>query len=181
MIDGGPGAAPSGRIDAWLVTDARAELISALRRLARRRRLIPEIRAFELGGLRIQPHPVRHTAHPTYGYDIRFGKARAVWAPEFLVFPRWAHGAPLMFAEGSSWNRRIWFAGRVGGHASVVEVCASAGGNGVRRLVIAHVGRPTLTALDRGLRLPWGELGREGRTYRAGSAAGAGALSSVSP
>ena len=132
MIDGGPGAAPSGRIDAWLVTDARAELISALRRLARRCRLIPEIRAID---------------NRTRGRVLG----------------------------------RIWFAGRVGGHASVAEVCASAERNGVRRLVIAHVGRPTLTALDRGLRLPWGELGREGRTYRAGSAAGAGALSSVSP
>jgi hypothetical protein len=33
MLDG-PGAAPSGRLDAWLVTDERAELRSQLRRLA---------------------------------------------------------------------------------------------------------------------------------------------------
>ena len=180
MIDGGPGAVPAGRIDAWLVTDARAELISAVRRLAHRRGLVPEIRTFEGGGLRIRPRPVRHTAHPTFGYDIRLGEARAVWAPEFLVFPRWARGAPLMFAEGASWNRRIWFVGRVGGHAPVAEVCASAARHGVRRLVFAHVGRPTLAALDRGLRLPRGELGREGRTYRAGSVAAAGEGSSTS-
>ena len=27
MLDGGPGAEPSARLDAWLVTDARSELI----------------------------------------------------------------------------------------------------------------------------------------------------------
>jgi hypothetical protein len=32
-VDGGPGGAPRGRLDAWLVTDERAELIRALRRL----------------------------------------------------------------------------------------------------------------------------------------------------
>lgn len=41
MIDGGPGADPSGRLDAWLVTDERAELISAIRRLARPQGLSP--------------------------------------------------------------------------------------------------------------------------------------------
>ena len=178
MIDGGPGAVPPGRLDAWLVTDARAELISSLRRLARRRGLVPEVREFDQGGLRIRPRPVRHTVHPTFGYDIRLGEARAVWAPEFLVFPRWARGAPLMFAEGASWTRRIWFTGRVGGHASVAEVCAAAARHGIGRLVFAHLGRPTLAALDRGLRLAGGELGREGRTYRAGSVAGAGSSTS---
>jgi hypothetical protein len=34
MIDGGPGAEPTGRLDAWLVTDARAELIGGIRRLS---------------------------------------------------------------------------------------------------------------------------------------------------
>jgi hypothetical protein len=33
-IDGGPGGAPAGRLDAWLVTDERAELIRELRQLA---------------------------------------------------------------------------------------------------------------------------------------------------
>lgn len=35
MIDGGPGAAPRGELDAWLVTNERAELIAGIRRLAR--------------------------------------------------------------------------------------------------------------------------------------------------
>src|SRR5262245_23936700 len=35
MIDGGPATAPRGRLDAWLVTDERAELAVAIRRLAR--------------------------------------------------------------------------------------------------------------------------------------------------
>ncbi len=169
MIDGGPGSEPAGRIDAWLVTDARGELMSGIRRLARSRGCEPAVRAFVRDGLSIQPRAVRHTAHPTFGYDIRLGAARAVWAPEFLVFPRWARGAPLVFAEAAAWSRRIWFAGRVGGHATVAEVCASAARHGVRRLVFAHLGRPTLAALDRGLRLPWGEVGREGRTYRTGT------------
>ncbi|HVP62640.1 MAG TPA: MBL fold metallo-hydrolase [Myxococcaceae bacterium] len=169
VIDGGPGAEPPGRLDAWLVTDARSELIAGIRRLARARGCEPGVRAFVRDGLSIEPRPVRHTAHPTFGYDIRLGAARAVWAPEFLVFPRWARGAPLMFAEAAAWGRRIWFAGRVGGHAAVGEVCASAVRYGVRRLVLAHLGRPTLAALDRGLRPPWGEIGREGRTYRAGA------------
>jgi hypothetical protein len=35
----------------------------------------------------------------------------------------------------------------------------------VKWLVFAHVGRPTLRALDKGERLPFGELGREKRAY----------------
>ncbi|HEU4979724.1 MAG TPA: hypothetical protein VFT14_00810, partial [Solirubrobacterales bacterium] len=34
MVDGGPGAEPRGPLDAWLVTDARAELIGQIRQLA---------------------------------------------------------------------------------------------------------------------------------------------------
>jgi hypothetical protein len=30
-VDGGPGGVPTGRLDAWLVTDERAELIRELR------------------------------------------------------------------------------------------------------------------------------------------------------
>ncbi|WP_280341262.1 acetyl-CoA carboxylase biotin carboxyl carrier protein [Nocardia abscessus] len=35
MFDGGPGAEPAGRIDAWLIIDDRAELIGQICRLAR--------------------------------------------------------------------------------------------------------------------------------------------------
>lgn len=34
-----------------------------------------------------------------------------------------------------------------------------------RRLVFAHIGRPTLRAIDGGHQPPWGEWGSEGRTY----------------
>lgn len=61
-IDGGPGAELSGALDAWLVTDARAELISKLRRLARGRGLEPEVRVFIGPGITIDPHPVVHVA-----------------------------------------------------------------------------------------------------------------------
>lgn len=66
MIDGGPGADPSGRLDAWLVTDERAELISAIRRLARRRGLFPGAVGFQRDDLIVQPRPVAHTNHPTF-------------------------------------------------------------------------------------------------------------------
>jgi hypothetical protein len=35
----------------------------------------------------------------------------------------------------------------------------------VKRLVFAHVGRPTLRALDAGASLPFGELGKENQAY----------------
>jgi hypothetical protein len=166
MLDGGPGAAPDRRPDAWLVTDARAELIAEIRRLARALGCEPEVASFRHRGLRLRPFPVVHTSHLTVGYRISAGPLRVVWAPEFLEFPRWAAGADLMFADAASWNRRIWFVGRVGGHASVAEVSAEAARYKVRRLVLAHLGRPTLRAIHQGLRPPFGEYGREGQEYR---------------
>jgi len=38
--DGGDGAIPPGRLDAWLVTDQQSELIAHIRRLARARGLV---------------------------------------------------------------------------------------------------------------------------------------------
>jgi hypothetical protein len=95
MLDGGPGATPAGRLDAWLVTDERAELGSQLRRLAAERGLRPHAGSFQRGELRIDRHPVVHTSHPTFGYRIQAPEGTAVWAPEFFKFPRWAHGARL--------------------------------------------------------------------------------------
>lgn len=167
MLDGGPGAEPDGRLDAWLVTDERAELAPAIRRLARALNVEPTVEAFEAEGLRVEPRPVAHTSHPAFGYLIRASGRRVVWAPEFWRFPDWAANADLMFAEAAGWSRAIRFAGGVGGHASVVEVADGARVIGVRRLVFAHIGRPTLRALDRGERPPFGEIGEVGRTYRA--------------
>ena len=50
---------------AGAVTDQRAELIAALRRLAAARGLVPEVGAYRGDGLDIAPHPVVHTSHPT--------------------------------------------------------------------------------------------------------------------
>jgi Beta-lactamase superfamily domain len=166
MIDGGPGAEPSGRIDAWLVCDEGAELRSALRRLAAARGLRPTVGQLRAGGLRVTPKPVRHTNHPTFGYLIECEGATVVWAPEFLGFPRWAGRADLMFAEGAAWDRPIWFAGRVGGHMPVLAVARAARRAGVRRLVFAHIGRPTLCALAAGMKPPFGEIGRDGQMFR---------------
>ncbi len=167
MIDGGPGAAPAGRLHAWLVTDERAELIGAIRRLARDRGL--EVRAadFYRGDLRVARRSVVHTNHPTFGYDLVAADlaVKAVWAPEFLEFPRWAAGADIMFAEASGWNRSIHFAGGVGGHLDAQSVAREALRHGVRRLVFAHIGRPTIRAMDRGDRAPFGEFGRDGQAF----------------
>jgi hypothetical protein len=165
MIDGGPGALPAGTLDAWLVTDDRGELMPAIRRLARRRGLEPGVGAFRSGALRIEPRPVVHTSHPAFGHLLRWGRMRIVWAPEFYRFPAWARGADLMFAEAAGWDRPIRFARGVGGHMAVVDVAHAARAAGVRRLVFAHIGRPSIRAIDAGLEPPFGEWGYEGERF----------------
>jgi hypothetical protein len=165
MIDGGPGAVPPGRIDAWLVTDERAELIGRIRKTARERDLAPVAAPFRAGGVSFEPKPVVHTNHPTFGYLIRAGSRRAVWAPEFLEFPRWATAADVMFAEAAGWNHPIRFTGGVGGHLDVLAVAERARSNRVKRLVFAHIGRPTIRAMDAGERPPFGELARDGQVF----------------
>jgi len=116
MIDGGPGAEPPGRVNAWLVTDERAELIATVRRLARARGTTAEATDVDFDHLRVRCHPVVHTSHPTFGYLINSSQPplRVMWAPEFAEFPSWASGADLMFAEAAGWNRPIRFARNVG-------------------------------------------------------------------
>lgn len=168
MIDGGPGATPPPKLDAWLVTDLRGELIAAIRRLAHARGLVPYAGPFRDGGLRITAHAVVHTNHPTCGYLIEAGDHTVVWAPEFYAFPRWAAGAALMFAEAAGWNRPIRFAGGVGGHLDVQAVADAARRHGIERLVFAHIGRPTIRALDAGLRPPFGEFAADRQAFLPG-------------
>jgi hypothetical protein len=165
MIDGGPTAAPGAPLDAWLVTDEHGELMPQIRRLARRLELTPTVAAFARGALLIEPKPVIHTSHPAFGYLIRGPRRTVAWAPEFLRYPRWIRGVDLLFAEAAGWSRPIRFAGGVGGHAAALDVAERARAAGVRRLVFAHVGRPTIRAYDRGERPPFGELGVEKRSY----------------
>jgi hypothetical protein len=165
-FDGGPGAEPPpGPLEAWLVTDEQAELRSALRRSATRRGVRPQAGDLDLGEVRVHCRPVAHTSHPTYGYRIEAGGLLVVWAPEFWEFPAWAAQADLMFAEAAAWDRPIRFRGGVGGHASVRAVAEQAARYGVRRLVYAHIGRPSLRAIDTGAKPPVGEWGVEGRTH----------------
>ncbi|WP_328773820.1 MBL fold metallo-hydrolase [Streptomyces sp. NBC_00286] len=165
-FDGGPGAEPPpGRLDAWLVTDEQAELRSELRRRAVGRGVSVRAGDLELDGVRVRCCPVAHTSHPAYGYRIEAGALVVAWAPEFWEFPRWAQRADLMFAEAAGWDRPIRFRGGVGGHMCVRNVSEQAVRYGVRRLVYAHIGRPTLRAIDAGLKPPAGEWGVEGRTY----------------
>ncbi|MGV4988759.1 MBL fold metallo-hydrolase [Streptomyces sp. NRAIS4] len=165
-FDGGPGAEPPpGRLDAWLVTDESAELRSVLRRSAALRDVRILATDLRVGEVSVRCRPVVHTSHPAYGYRIEAGGVVAVWAPEFWELPAWAAGADLMFAEAAAWDRPIRFRGGVGGHASVRAVGEWATQHGVRRLVYAHIGRPSLRAIDAGLKPSTGEWGVEGRTY----------------
>ncbi|GAA3776151.1 MBL fold metallo-hydrolase [Streptomyces chiangmaiensis] len=165
-FDGGPGAEPPlGRLDAWLVTDEQSELRSRLHKLAAAHGVQVRAGDLELGDVRVWCHPVAHTSHPAYGYRIEAPGLAVTWAPEFWEFPEWAAGADLMFAEAAAWNRPIRFRGGVGGHASVRTVGEQAARHGVRRLVYAHIGRPTLRAIDAAAKPEVGEWGVEGRTY----------------
>lgn len=168
MFDGGLAAVPdvpAGRLRAWLVTDLRAELVADLRRSASTFGLRPEVSSYADRDLVIEPRPVEHTNHPTWGYELRWHGRRAVWAPEFWRFPEWAAGADLMFADAAGWSRPIRFRGGVGGHASVSDTAAAARAAGVHLLVFAHLGRPTIRALDAGAAPDFGEIGREGTEY----------------
>jgi hypothetical protein len=164
-IDGGPGAAPAGRLDAWLVTDERAELIRELRQLAAAHDLVPRACDFAADGVRFAAQPVVHTSHPAFGYVIEAAGRRVVWAPEFLEFPSWAAGADLMFADAAGWSRPIRFAHGTGGHAAALAVAEQARAQHVGRLVFAHIGRPTIRAIDAGQTAPFGEFGADRTSY----------------
>jgi len=164
-IDGGPGAAPASPLTAWLVTDERAELIRELRRLAAAYSLVPRAGSYAGDGLEITPHPVVHTSHATYGYLIEAAGLRVAWAPEFLDFPEWASAVDLIFAEAAGWARPIRFAHGAGGHAAALTVAEEAISHGVQRLIFAHIGRPTIKALDNGQVPPFGEFGADGSRY----------------
>jgi hypothetical protein len=165
MLDGGGLADPGGPLDAWCVSDERAELMPRIRRRAQELGVRPVLASFEAGDVRLHALPVEHTSHPTVGYLIESVSKRAVWAPEFWTFPPWAKGADLMFADAAGWNRPIRFAGGVGGHACVRDVASRARRVGVRRLVFAHIGRPSIRAIDRGDRPAFGQWGREGDVF----------------
>ena len=166
MLDGGGPADPGQPLDCWLVSDERAELMPQIRRRAAEIGASAGIGSFQADGVHLRPLPVRHTSHASVGYLIEAATQRAAWAPEFWEFPAWAVGADLMFADAAGWNRPIRFARGVGGHACVRDVASAARVAGVRRLVFAHIGRPSIRAIDRGERLPFGQWGREGAEFR---------------
>lgn len=165
LLDGGGTAVPETPVEAWLVSDVRAELMPSIRRRAREWGVSADVMPYAAESVRLRPMPVRHTSHPTYGYLIEAGERRAAWAPEFWEFPGWVGGADLALVDAAGWNRPIRFRGGVGGHACVHDTAEAARRSGVRRLVFAHIGRPAIRAIDRGDELPFGEWGVEGRTY----------------
>jgi hypothetical protein len=166
MLDGGGSADPGPPLDAWLVCDEHAELTPQIRRQAAELGVRPAVRPFHTRNMRLRPLPVRHTSRPTVGYLIETAGQRAVWAPEFWEFPDWAAGSDLMFADAAGWNRPIRFARGVGGHACVRDVAEAARGAGVRRLIFAHIGRPSIRAIDRGELPTFGEWGHDGAVFR---------------
>ncbi|HEY7484116.1 MAG TPA: MBL fold metallo-hydrolase [Streptosporangiaceae bacterium] len=174
MLDGGGTAVPRPPLDAWLVSDKRAELMPDIRRRCKTFSLNPAVAEFTATDVdevqRITPLPVVHTSHRTYGYLINCGQYRVVWAPEFWEFPVWAQGADLMFADAAGWLRPIRFAKGAGGHAAVHDTAERARRAGVRRLIFAHIGRPSIRAMDAGEQPPYGEWGIEGNAYRPESA-----------
>jgi hypothetical protein len=165
-LDGGGAADPGEHLDAWLVSDERAELMPAIRRRARELGLSPAVAEYSAGEVSVRPLEVRHTSHPAYGYLLTTACSRVAWIPEFWELPGWARQVDLAFADAAGWNRPIRFAGSAGGHASVFQVAEAAQRSGIRRLVFAHIGRPSLRAIDRGASPPFGEVGRDGATYR---------------
>jgi hypothetical protein len=48
---------------------------------------------------------------------------------------------------------------------AALDVAREAKAHGVKRLVFAHIGRPSIRARDRGTQPPFGEWGDDGRTY----------------
>ena len=78
-FDGGPGAEPPpDRLNAWLVTDERAELRASIRRAAANRQVEAHAGNLRLGALVIDACPVVHTSHPTYAYRIQLHDLVAV-------------------------------------------------------------------------------------------------------
>ncbi len=106
-----------------------------------------------------------HTNHPAFGYEIRADRLKVVWAPEFFEFPTWAKESDVLFAEASSWNRPILFRGGVGGHLDALSVQRASQKAGVKRLVLAHIGRPTIRAIEGGATAIFGELARDGEVF----------------
>jgi Beta-lactamase superfamily domain len=166
MLDGGGTADPGPPLDAWLVCDEHAELMPQIRRRAAELEVRPAVDSVDAGDVRLRPLPVQHTSHPTVGYLLETASHRAAWTPEFWVFPQWAAGTDLMFADAAGWHRPIGFAGGVGGHACVRDVADAARRAGVRRLVFAHIGRPSIRAIDRGERPSFGQWGHDGAVFR---------------
>jgi len=166
VIDGGTGCELPDDLASWLVTDIRGELIGPIRRLARARNVAPGVGSYDGQGLTIDPYPVVHTSHPAFGYLIVCRTGRVVWAPEFFEFPTWAAVSDLMFADAAAWDRPIRFARGTGGHAPALQIARQAQAFGVRRVVFAHIGRPTIAAINAGRVPPIGEFGIEGAIYR---------------
>jgi len=166
MLDGGGGETFDIPAEAWLVSDERAEEISAIRARCRTWGIDPRCHPWQSGDLSVEPQAVVHTSHPTAGYLLQTRRSKVVWAPEFWTFPSWAAGADLMFAEAAGWRRPVRFAHGVGGHAAVLVTAEEARSAGVRRLVFAHIGRPCIKARDAGLPPPFGEWGDPGMTFQ---------------
>lgn len=100
--------------------------------------------AVRVADLVIEPRPVAHTSHPAWGYLLRLPMA----------------------SDAAGRDRPIRFARGAGGHMAALQAVGQAREHRVARLVFAHIGRPSLRAIDTGCRLPFGEWGEPGHTYQ---------------
>jgi uracil-DNA glycosylase family 4 len=166
MLDNG---APTGDIDAWLVTDPQHIGMREIRDTAEGHNAAPVVSFFYSGDVSIEPRAVRHKAHETYAYVVTAANRKVVWAPRFLEFPGIADGADLMFAGAMAWNRTTRFAD--GGHMALLTIAEFAKRHEVKRLVFVGAGRTVLAALKAGERIPFGEVAHDGDTFQMRSAA----------
>jgi hypothetical protein len=109
------------------------------------------VRKIQLADLTIEPKPVKHTSHPVFGYLIKSKTKTVAYAPEFWKIPKWAKGADVLIADGSSWSRPIIFKGKVGGHVAAKELVDQAKSMGIKRIILTHIGKNTEHALAKHL------------------------------
>ena len=154
LIDAGkdikPGDIPK-KPDLMIATDEESKNFAELKRLAKHfGSTIGTEDEYELGDLKIIRHPVKHTSHPTYGFEILYKGAKISYAPEFYTTPKWIDGSDLAILEGSAWSRPITFTGGVGGHAAILDTIEDLTKLKVKKVMFTHIGKPTEEAIKNG-------------------------------
>lgn len=132
------------KADAIFLTDHDPEFVASAKKQAEKWGVpVYSGGSHTLGKIRIQGFRVVHTrTHPTYGYIVRAGGYKIIYAPEIWRITCWdeLRGADLMILDGAG-LRDIRFAGGAGGHRSVLALIQQAQKNEIKRIVLTHVGK----------------------------------------